>query len=90
MKEIVFFLRRPTAADKIFAKVQSKVVHKVTGYSFNYRELGSGLTCLSRMPVTLATNLVSFVMTFAGCHSPAVQSCVQARLRNIHTWTKVI
>lgn len=26
--------------------------------------------------VTLATNLVSFVMTFAACHGPAVQLCV--------------
>lgn len=40
------------------------------------------LMCLSHT-VTLASNLDSFVMTFAACHGPAVQSFVQACFSNI-------
>lgn len=39
--------------------------------------------CLPHMPATLATNLVSSVMTSAVCHSPAVQT--RAHTHTHHT-----
>lgn len=76
---------RLTTAERIFGKIQSKVTHKAMDYIFNYREHERCLTCLSRMPVMSATNLASFVMTFAACHSPAVHSCLLAYLFNIES-----
>lgn len=37
---------------------------------------------MSHMPVTLATDLVGFVMTFAACHNPAADELLLLSAKN--------